>query len=56
MKYEVIDTPMRPARWKVESKEFPGRNNSWTEYFSDFMDAIRECKRRNSTPIQQKGK
>lgn len=47
MKYEVIDTPMRPKRYKVESVEQPGRNNSWTEYFETTPEAQTECDKRN---------
>lgn len=47
-KYHVIDTPMRPRRWKVESIKFPGCNNSWTEYYEFKEAAETECFRRNS--------
>lgn len=57
--YRVIDTPCRPRRWKVESVPWPGRNNSWTEYFVDRGDAEREVVRRNrkflATPEGKEG-
>lgn len=45
--YKVIDTPMRPKRWKVESVNWPGSNNSWTEYFLTRGEAQTECDKRN---------
>jgi len=45
--YKVIDTPMWPNRWKVESVQWPGRDNSTTEFFKERSDADRECDRRN---------
>lgn len=47
MKYKVIDTPMYPKRFKVESIQFQGNNNSWTEYFKTLKEAQQECNRRN---------
>lgn len=52
--YRVIDTPCYPCRWKVESVQWPGRNNSFTEFFPDRGDAEREANRRNR-PTNQKG-
>ena len=48
-KYHVIDTPCRPKRFKVENIQFPGRNNSWTEYFRTPGEAQTECDRRNKS-------
>ena len=53
MEWKVIDTPCRPKRWKVESVQWPGRNNSWTEYFEDRYAAELECSRRNSKTHEQ---
>ena len=46
-KYHVIDTPMRPNRWKVESLAWPGANNSTSEYFPRYDEAQAESTRRN---------
>ncbi len=48
-KYKVIDTPMRPKRYKVESTNWPGHNNSWTEYFELKEDADKEMNKRNNS-------
>lgn len=47
MEYEVIQTVCWPAQWKVESVKWPGRNNSFTEYFVNQLDACKEAQRRN---------
>jgi hypothetical protein len=50
-KYYVADTPMYPNRYKCESLLYPGRNNSFTEYFPTEELAQQECDRRNHLEI-----
>lgn len=45
--FKVIETCMFPNKWKVESIQFPGRDNSFVNYFKDFANAQKECDRRN---------
>ena len=44
----VVDTPCYPARWKVESVKWPGRDNSTCNYFRLRGDAVAEAAKRNT--------
>lgn len=48
MKYTVIDTPMRPARYKVIERNKPFADNSTHHYFRERGDANTECVKRNN--------
>lgn len=40
---------MFPHVWKVESVQWPGHNNSFTEYFATQKEAQKECDKRNGS-------
>lgn len=51
--YKVIDTPMYPARWKVETSNTPGHDNSAHNFFINKENAAKECKRRNKSAVEK---
>lgn len=51
-RWEVVDTPMRPRRYKVveigkHSPDGASSNNATSEYFADYGEALHECYHRN---------
>lgn len=47
-KYRVIETHMFPCCWKIEHVGYTP-NNTWTEYFRTYKEALAEIARRGGT-------
>ena len=45
--WRIVDTPRRPRRWKLVA-DFERDDNSWTNYFQSYEQAIVEWNRRMS--------
>ncbi|MEY4387623.1 MAG: hypothetical protein RLY20_2906 [Verrucomicrobiota bacterium] len=45
--WQVIDTPCRPRRWKIVNPAYRD-DNSWTNYFVNYGDALIEADKRNA--------
>lgn len=52
--YHVIETPMYPAKYKVEDKKWPGSDNSWCNYFRTRKAAQTEADKRNKAQQKEK--
>jgi len=49
--FHVIETECYPAKWKVESTQWPGTDNGTHNYFRKKEDADIEANRRNNFPV-----
>lgn len=65
MRYHVIETDCFPCKWKVESIQFPGRDNSTHLYkktveeanaLCDYLNALEEKRDQSDTQYMVRGR